>query len=190
MQPAATIEHEPGVGLVERFPIATDEATLHRLFVDLFENHWRDIVFGSLVQGAVFEIHAPNAPTRIVLNDGYLTVNFGAWHFHLCIGAHKGSSRNPTEEALARWRRCTRAEFFRIHAEEVGGPTSWGLRFFNGRDEQQMTVFLPNPFLGPDDRVEKTPDWSRLALWDRLRTTYLGLGPDPKDRAAKRFWHP
>lgn len=190
MQAAATIEHEPGVGLVERFPIEPGEDTLLRLFKELFETHWDKIVFGSLVQGAVFEIRAPAPPQRVALFDGYLTVDFGGWHFHMCIGAHKGTSKNPTDEALARWRRCARAEFFRIHVEEVGGPVSWGLRFFNGRDEQQMTVFLPNPFLGPDDKVAKTPDWSRLDLWDSLRRDYLGLGPDALDRKAKRFWHP
>ncbi len=88
---------EPGMGTLEIFPLATGELFLHDLIEDLFENHWRDIVFGSLIQGAVFEIRAPNAPTRISLLDDYLTVNFGAWHFHLCIGAHKGSRANPTD---------------------------------------------------------------------------------------------
>ena len=52
-----------------------------------------------------------------------------------------------------------------------------------------MTVFLPNPFLDRDtDRFLPEPDWSRLALWDRLRARWLGMTePDPIDRSATRF---
>ena len=67
---------------------------------------------------------------------------------------------------------------------------SWGLRLFNGKEEQQITVLLPNPFLDNDDKILKTPDWSRLDLWDRLRARWLGLAePDPLDRASKGFRH-
>jgi hypothetical protein len=68
---------------------------------------------------------------------------------------------------------------------------SWGLRLFNGQGEQQITVLLPNPFLDPaTDKLRKTPDWARLALWDSLRARWLGLGdPDPIDRSGKCFRH-
>ena len=114
---------EPGMGTLEVFSLETSEPFLHDLIEDLFENHWSDIVFGSLIQGAVFEIRAPNAPTRISLLDGYLTVNFGAWHFHLCIGAHKGSRANPTDAALADHRRTARAELYRV-LDRHEAPTS------------------------------------------------------------------
>jgi hypothetical protein len=70
-------------------------------------------------------------------------------------------------------------------------PVSWGIRLFNGKDEQQITVLLPNPFLSPDnEKVLKVPDWSRLALWDRLRARWFGLTePDPVDRSGHRFQH-
>jgi hypothetical protein len=47
---------------------------------------------------------------------------------------------------------------------------------------------LPNPFLDPDtDRFLSEPDWSRLALWDKLRARWFGLTePDPVDRSANR----
>jgi hypothetical protein len=66
-----------------------------------------------------------------------------------------------------------------------------GLRLFNGEDEQQTTILLPNPFLSVDsEKVLKTPDWSRLALWDRIRARWLGLTePDPFDRSGRRFTH-
>lgn len=188
MNSAMKTVNEPGMGTLELFPLPAAEDFLFRLLEDIFENHWRTIVFGSLIQGAVFEIRAPNAPTRISLLDGYLTVNFGAWHFHVCIGAHKGSRKQPADPALAAHRRTARAELYR-GLDDDGAPTNWGLRLFNGHDEQQLTVFLPNPFLTDEGKILETPDWSRLALWDHLRKTCLGLGPDPRDRAAKGFSH-
>ncbi len=180
--------NDPGMGTLDVFALDTSERALFRLLKDIFENHWEPIRFGTMVQGAVFEIRAPGAPTRISLHDGYLTVDFGAWHFHLCIGAHQGSPKQPVDTALAAHRRTARAELYR-GLDDRGAPTSWGLRLFNGKDEQQLTVFLPNPFLTGDDEIIPTPDWSRLALWDHLRRAYLGLDPDQKDRTAKGFSH-
>ena len=172
------------------FPLPVDEATLVPLLRDLFETHWDKIVFGPLIQGAAWEIRAEAPPTKIGMLDGYLTVAFGAWHFHLCIGEHKGSHRHPTPPALAHHRRTARAELFR-RLDPAGAPSSWGAHLFNGAGEQQITIFFPNPFLSPDgDRVLRQPDWSQLALWDEMRARFTGaIGPDPVDRAAKRFHH-
>jgi hypothetical protein len=180
---------EPGMGDLEIFPLAADEKNLFGLLEELFTRHWREIVFGSLIQGAVFELRADAPPTRVSLLDGYLTVAFGASHLHVCIGEHRGSARRPASPALARHRRTARAELYRALDPE-GAPVSWGLRLFNGAGEQQLTVFLPNPFLDDAGRVRSEPDWSRLALWDALRARQLGRGPDPKDRSARRFFHP
>jgi hypothetical protein len=176
---------------VDIFPLATDAAALEALLRDLFCNAWDRIVFGPLVEGAAWEWRADGPPDRIGLFDGYLTVHFGRSHFHLCIGEHRGSSKLPVPAALARHRRTARAELFRRYAPDGSGPVSWGLRLFNGAGEQQLTIFLSNPFLSPDfDRVEKRPVWSRLDLWDRLRRDYCGLaGPDPVDRSARGFRH-
>jgi hypothetical protein len=175
--------------IAEIFPLPTDEASLEELLRDLFEQQWDKITFGPLIQGAAWEMRAPHAPTHVGMLDGYLTVAFGASHFHLCIGAHKGTLRNPTPEALARHRRTARAELYR-RLDESGAPVSWGLRLFNGEDEQQLTILLPNPFLAEGDKVLQEPDWSRLALWDELRKRWTGsVGPDPVDRSAMRFAH-
>ena len=175
---------------VEIFPIVPEEQTLFELLRFLFEEHWADITFGPIIQGAAWEIRAPHAPTSCGMFDGYLTVAFGQPHFHICIGAHKGTSREPVPEALARHRRTARAEFYR-RLDRLGAPVSWGLRLFNGHGEQQITILFPNPFLSPEtDKVLKTPDWSRLALWDLIRERWLGLSePDPFDRSASRFTH-
>src|SRR5882724_10766941 len=92
---------DPDGAIVEILPLPSDEASLEELLRDLFEKHWDKIIFGPLIQGAAWEIRAPHAPTHVGMLDGYLTVAFGASHFHLCIGAHKGPRNNPTPEALA-----------------------------------------------------------------------------------------
>jgi hypothetical protein len=181
---------EPDGTPLDVFSLPVDPSSLEKLLRDLFENHWRDIVFGPIIQGAAFEIHADRAPTRIGVLDGYLTVAFGVTHFHMCIGETKGPRSNPTAPEVARLRRTARAELYR-RVGRTCVPMSWGVQFFNGGGEQQITVLLPNPFLHPEtDKVLKEPDWSRLALWDKLRAQWLGLDePDPVDRSARRFSH-
>lgn len=176
--------------VVECFALPTDAASLEALLRKLFAEHWQEITFGPIIEGAVWEIHAAQAPSRIGMFDGYLTVAFGVSHFHLCIGAHRGAAHNPASPALAQHRKTARAELYR-RLDRAGAPVSWGLRLFNGAGEQQATVLLPNPFLeAGTDKVLKAPDWSRLALWDGLRARWLGLAaPDPFDRSAARFTH-
>jgi len=186
--PTLRTAREPGMGDLEIFPLETGEQALFELLENLFTRHWREIVFGSLIQGAVFELRADAPPTRVSLLDGYLTVAFGESHFHVCIGEHRGSHRHPTPPELARHRRTARAELYRVLDPE-GAPVSWGLRLFNGAGEQQLTVFLPNPFLDAAGRIRSEPDWSRLALWEDLCARTLGRGPDPRDRSARRFFH-
>jgi hypothetical protein len=172
---------EPGTGRVELWALPTDESTLHALLTEVLIESWEHVAFGPCIQGAVYEVRASRPPHEAMF-DGYLTIAVDGWHFHVCIGDHRGA---PPE--LARLRRTARAELFRILGDQ--GPVSWGLRMFNGAGEQQITVWLPNPFL--DDRSEPLdpPDWSRLTLWDRLRALHLGLGSDPADRRATRFVH-
>jgi hypothetical protein len=175
---------------VEVFALPTDAASLEALLRDLFENHWREITFGPIIQGAVWELRAPEAPDTIKMFDGYLTVAFGVPHFHICIGEHRGPHNNPVSPELARHRRTARAELYR-QLSRSGTPISWGTRLFNGKDEQQITVLLPNPFLHPEtNKILKVPDWSRLALWDQLRQRWCGLPePDSFDRSSRGFSH-
>ena len=172
------------------FALPTDAASLEAILRDLFENHWRDITFGPLIQGAAWEMRAAQAPSLVGMLDGYLTVAFGAPHFHLCIGEHKGTRAHPVSAELAHHRRTSRAELYR-RLGPAGTPVSWGLRLYNGKGEQQITVLLPNPFLDRDtDKIRRSPDWSQLDLWDGLRARWLGLyKPDPIDRSGKGFAH-
>lgn len=180
------VRDEPGMGTVEVFSLPVDEPTLLAVLRDLFENHWREIRFGVLIQGAVFEIRASGRP-HIGMLDGYVTIDLGSSHFHICIGEHHGDPDHPITAELARHRRCHRAELYRVLHEDA--PVAWGLRMFNGADEQQLTVMLANPFLDDAQQPLTIPDWDRLACWDELREAYLGLAPDPRDRTALRFHH-
>jgi hypothetical protein len=132
-----------------------------------------------------------DAAPKISLFDGYLTVAFGVPHFHICIGETKGTRIQPTPPEVAADRRTARAELYRTRRRSCV-PMSWGLRLFNRRGDQQITIFLPNPFLEPEtDRFLAEPDWSRLALWDKLRARWFGLAePDPVDRSGNRPLRP
>ncbi len=168
---------------IEVFDLPTDEDTLLGILTEIFENWWDEIFFGVLVQGGAWEVAVPNPPTRISMYDGYVTIDFGRWHFHLCIGEHTASGPE-----LGRIRRCQEAFLYRRIGRD-GSPTSWGLRLINGEGVQLATIFLPSPFLSNRQELLDEPDWSRLACWDLLRERYLGLGPDPLDRSGAGFSH-
>ena len=173
------------MGTLEIFALPTDEGTLLQLLQDCFEA-WEEISFGPLIQGAAWEIQAPQQPT-ITMRDGYATLDFGAWHCHICIGTTTGEGSVPTSARLQVHRRCRYAELYRRLKEGV--PNGWALRLRNGHGEEQITIHLPHPFLTAADEIATAPDWSRLQLWDGLRRKYLGLGPDPFDQTAGGFVH-
>ena len=91
---------EPDGTPLDVFPLPTDPTSLESLLRDIFENHWRDVVFGPIMPGAAWEMRADAAP-KISLFDGYLTVAFGVPHFHICIGDTKG---RPTGRRRLRFR--------------------------------------------------------------------------------------
>lgn len=80
--------------------------------------------------------------------------------------------------------RCRHAELYRRWS--AGGPTSRGLRLFDGEDRPLLDVALPDPRLDGDGAPLDPPDWSRLACWDHLRRRFLDLAPDPADRLPPR----
>lgn len=177
------IRDEPGRGQVEIFPLPAEEQPLFALLSDLFTNHWHEIVFGPLVPGAAFEIRAPAAPARMTLNNCYLTVDFGPWHFHVCLGLYRREGASDGENDILALSKTHRAEFYRM-LTPGGGARSWGIRLYNGHGDQQMSVLFPNPFVTPEGRLAATPDWSRLAMWNDFRRRYLGLEADAYDRCG------
>ena len=101
--------------------------------------------------------------------DGYLTVDTGIWHFHLCVNDHRGA---PTAE-LAQVRRVARAAFFRSDGDSCS-PSTWGLRLWNGRGEQMITVLFPNAHFDESWRRLAEPRWEKTALWEDLKRRYAG----------------
>jgi hypothetical protein len=138
---------------------------IERLMTELFTEHWAAVTVGPIIEGSAWEIRFTSRPTVTML-DGYLTVDTGPWHFHLCVNTHRGA---PAD--LARIRRVARAAFFRSEGGTCT-PGSWGLRLWNGRAEQMLTAYFPNPFLGDDFQRLRQPRWERTALWEDLRRRY------------------
>ena len=88
-----TVEENLDGSRTEYFAVECTEAGLLALLREVFEEHWEDVIFGPCIEGAVFEGRFGRRPTLSVL-DGYLTVQVEgseSWHFHLCIGPHRGS---------------------------------------------------------------------------------------------------
>ena len=175
----------------EVYSLPVDTDFLEELLRYIFENHWRSIVFGPIIEGGAYEFRCPNEPRSITLFDGYLTVHFGGTHFHICIGENMGSESSPTPAALKKIRRTSRAEIVRGF-DENGAPIIWQLRLFNGDDTPQLNIFFPNPFLTDEDGIADTPDWSRLTVWDDIARRYLGRkqAQDPLDRSGTGFRAP
>ena len=172
---------------LEVFPMQAGEEQLLAMLTTIFEDHWRHVRFGPLIQGAVYEL-AARAKPHLGMLDGYLTIDLGGPHVHLCIGEQKGLPGHPVEPTLAKRRRCAHVELQRQWIE--GAPRTWMLRMFNGDGDQMLTVLLPNPFLSDDQQLLEEPDWTRLSLWDELRLQHLDLPQDPQDRLGDGFVHP
>lgn len=186
LQATAPIEKQVAVvdGRTEEvWPLPLDREYLRTLFTLLFEEHWDKLTWGPMIPGAAYELKCPGEPEKITFSNlGYLTVHWGArGHFHLCLGG--GSSADPS---LVQRRSPSRVELVRrLDAQE--NPLSWSIRMFNGVGDPQITIFLPNPFLLPEDRIADTPDWDRLALWDALFPRLTGQPADGRDRQGKGF---
>ncbi|MEH2088655.1 (2Fe-2S) ferredoxin domain-containing protein [Nostoc sp.] len=160
----------------EYFDCSTD--VLSSLLYTLFQQNWQQVGVGHIVQGGVLELEF-NAPPKIcILYDGYLTVVTESWHLHLCIEANLGGPHCKTPLELRQQRQVNRAAFYRRFNAD-GIPRSWGIDFWNGADENLMTIFLPNPYVEGENLLpEGKPNLSKLALYEELRDIYV-LGNQP-----------
>jgi hypothetical protein len=148
--------------------VAVEGDGVERLLTELFTEYWDKLTVGPLIEGAAYEIQFAARPTVTML-DGYLTVDTGAWHFHLCVNDHRGT---PSSEQ-ARIRRVARAAFFRTEGDSCA-PSTWGLRLWNGRGEQMITILFPNAHFDEEWRRLAEPRWEKTALWQELRRRYAG----------------
>jgi hypothetical protein len=166
MADALHVVREPDGTTTEYADVPVVGDRVERLMTEVFGEHWAAITAGPVIDGAAYEIRFV-APPRLSMLDGYLTIDTGAWHFHLCVNDHAGAAAPD----LARVRRVARAAFFRSEGGSCV-PGSWGLRLWNGRGEQMITVYFPNPWLDDGDERAREPRWERTALWDDLRRRY------------------
>jgi hypothetical protein len=166
MRAMAEVVSEPDGSVTEYTDVAVTGDTVERLLTEVFGEHWAAISAGPVIDGAAYEIRFTETP-KLSMLDGYLTVDTGPWHFHLCVNDHRGAATPD----LARVRRVARAAFFRTDGGSCV-PGAWGLRLWNGRGEQMITVYFPNPWLGDDLERVREPRWELTALWDDLRTRY------------------
>ena len=143
---------------------------VERLLTELFTEHWAAVTVGPLVEGAAYEIRFAAAP-KVSMLAGYMTIDTGAWHFHLCVGDRRGT-QSPE---LARIRRVARCAFFTTEGGSCA-PTTWGLRLWNGRAEQMITILFPSPHFDDEWRRLREPRWEKTELWRALRRRYTGTG--------------
>lgn len=162
---AKTTEHGLDGTTTEYDEIDVGGDRVQRLLTEIFTDHWAEVFAGPIIEGAAYEIRFPEAP-KLSMLDGYLTVDVGAWHFHLCVNDHRGAASD-----LARVRRVARAAFFRTEGGSCV-PGSFGLRLWNGRGEQMITIFFPNPHLDDELRRVREPRWEKTRLWQSLREQY------------------
>jgi hypothetical protein len=164
----STIERQDDGSTTEYFDVSVAGDQVERLMREVFTDHWAHVAVGPIIEGSAWEIRFSAQP-KVSMLDGYLTVDPGAWHFHLCVNDHRAA---PTPE-LARIRRVARAAFFRTEGGSCV-PGSWGLRLWNGRGEQMVTVYFPNPHFDDDWKLLSEPRWEKTGLWEDLRKRYAG----------------
>ena len=56
----------------------------------------------------------------------------------------------------------------------VAIPMVWGLRLWNGRGEQMITVLFPSVYYDEADDFRRLPepDWSKTRLWEEMRKRF------------------
>jgi (2Fe-2S) ferredoxin len=144
------------------------------LLYELFQEHWAEIQVGHVAEGGVLELAFKKPPALCVLYDGYLTVATETWHLHLCLEEHQGGPHRKTPPELRRKRLVSRAALYR-RLNPQGQPRMWGIQFWNGAEEPLLQIFLPSPFLGPEEDYlpEGKADYQKLSLYERIRAIYV-----------------
>ena len=159
---STTVEQDVDGTTTEYEDVSVEGDRVEQLLRELFTMHWSRITVGPLLQGAVFEIRFSTAP-RVTMLDGYMTVDTGGWHFHLCVNDTSGPGRQA--------RRVGRAAFFRTTGGSCG-PETHGLRLWNGLGEQMVTVLFPSAYYDDAMSPLRPPDPGRLAFWKDVRDRY------------------
>src|SRR5881397_4444557 len=99
---ARTVERGLDGATTEYHDMAVEGDGVERLLTELFTEHWAKLTVGPLIEGAAYEIQFASAP-KVTTLDGYLTVDTGPWHFHLCVNDHRGIAARSSRASGA-WR--------------------------------------------------------------------------------------
>lgn len=172
---------------VQEWDLPRDPESLRTLLTYIFSVYWDQIVFGSLLDGASYEMMCPCPPSSIRYDDGYLTISFSGPHFHLCIGEIRGNpDRPPPPAEFNRKRMPSKATLFR-QLDEDGYPASWGFDMKNGDGEPMITIFFATPFVTKAEVLEAKPKWERLAMWRDIAARFLNRPPEAFDEGGRGF---
>lgn len=153
------------------------EVALGDLLQELYENHWQDIMTTYLIPGGVFELFSKQ-PKRVSILQGYLTVDTGDWHLHICVSEPKIHDVKDVDKQkeIARQRMVKRGAFIHVkRGKKACTSESWYLRLWNGNDEQVVNIAFPSPHYDSDFKRLKEPDWTRVELWKSMCEKYLGI---------------
>lgn len=151
------------------------DVDVEAMLTEIYEKYWEQVTTTYVIQGAVFELFAKK-PKKVGVLDGYLTVDTGDWHLHLCVGHNRANRASKEHKAKLQEIRQVKKGAFIHQTNGTCTPESWSLRLWNGNDEQMINIIFPNPYLTEDLKPQrKNPDWSKLDMWKELRKKYLGV---------------
>ncbi|MCX7900510.1 MAG: hypothetical protein N2444_10620, partial [Methylocystis sp.] len=157
------------------------EETLVKLMDELFKVHWARLTIGPWMLGAVFELTFDTAP-EVTMHNGYLNIDAGSWHCHLCIGKYKGGGA-PESHVL---RRVAKIAFYDWRGDGSIKERSSGIQMWNGYGEQMKTIFFPHVLLGATPHTVGPPNWENLRLYYEFRQRYLGEAvPEDMEKAGR-----
>lgn len=117
---------------------------------DVFGRHHDLIVFGPCSGGAVFELEFAERPS-VQFDGADLKVDCPTLgHFHLALAPDAAPGCRGY---------CSRVAFFRGYLEEGADPSALGIRFWNEKGAQMLTVFFK---LGDGYARESALAWHHL----------------------------
>ena len=163
---SGAVVHEADGSITRYADVAVTGDTIERLMLEVFRDHWAEIFAGPIIEGAAYEIRFTAPPTcRCSMAISPSTPAPGT---SISASTTTGARRRPSRPGCAAWdgpRSSTPT------AAPVC-PARWGLRLWNGRGEQMVTVFFPNPWLDEAGERVREARWDRTALWETLRRRY------------------
>lgn len=113
------------------------------LYLDLFLKYWDKMNFGQCIPGAIFELSLPAKPQNITYRDGFLIIYLpnSAGHLHLAVNELTSASNFEIEKRVDL---CKKIAFFKGFTAQSKSATDYGIRFWNGKNNQILNVFFGN----------------------------------------------